>query len=76
MAHGRKSNSTTEIQNKTNPRRTRRTIIRVSIAIETVKAEFELLRMRLSDKQRKVIDLDEQINTEMKKKTSGKILDA
>lgn len=49
--------------------------IRANMAVERVKGEIQLLRMRSENSQNKVIEIDEQMGSELKKKASGRILD-
>lgn len=48
--------------------------IRANLAIDRVKGEIQLLRMRSERSQEKLINLDEQMIQELKKKASGEIL--
>jgi hypothetical protein len=49
--------------------------IRANMAIERVKGEIQLLRMRSEKSQEKVINIDEQMIQELKRKANGKILE-
>lgn len=49
--------------------------VRANMAIERVKAEIQLLRMRSEKSQEKVINIDEQMIQELRKKADGKILE-
>lgn len=40
-----------------------------------MKGEIQLLHMRSENSQNKVIEIDEQMGSELKKKASGRILD-
>jgi hypothetical protein len=49
--------------------------IRANMAVERVKEEIQLLRMKSEKSQEKVIDIDEQMIQALKKKANGKILE-
>jgi hypothetical protein len=49
--------------------------IRANMAVERVKGEIQLLRMRSEKSQEKVINIDEQMIQGLKKKANGKILE-
>jgi hypothetical protein len=51
------------------------TDVRAGVAIERVKGEIQLLRLRSSNNQEKVINIDQRINTKLVDLASGRVLE-
>lgn len=49
--------------------------IRVNVAIERVKGEIELLRLRSQNNQQKVINADKEMDDDLKRKAKGRTLE-